>query len=194
MFPYKQNLLPKQGYAAYFPLFLDGEQANSNFHRLLNEVNWQQYDISIFGRKMAQPRLTAWYGEKAYSYSGIHLPAKELTVSLLKLKLLIEQHCSTKFNSVLLNLYRNEKDSMGWHSDDEKELGSNPIIASLSLGSERNFQIRNKLERDLNYKLSLQSGSLLVMKEEMQHYWQHAISKSSKPCGARINLTFRWIN
>ena len=185
--------MPREGTATYFPDFLDAEEASFCYKQLMADVDWQQYDISIFGKKLAQPRLTAWYGEKDYSYSGIHLKAKEFSALLTKLKQRVEQQCLCDVNSVLLNLYRNERDSMGWHADDEKELGLNPVIASLSLGAERIFQMKHRIDKTLNYKLPLQSGSLLVMRDEMQHHWLHAIPKSTRPCGARINLTFRKI-
>lgn len=193
MFQLKTNLLPKDGTAQYVPQFLDVTEASLFYHLLLEEVDWQQYDIRIFGKKLAQPRLTAWYGDKAYSYSGIRLEAKAFSKSLFDLKQRIEAHCLAEFNSVLLNLYRHEKDGMGWHADDEKELGLNPVIASLSLGTERVFEIKHKTDRGLKYKLPLQSGSLLVLRDTMQHHWLHAVPKSTRPCGARINLTFRKI-
>jgi alkylated DNA repair dioxygenase AlkB len=147
----------------------------------------------MFGKLLAQPRLTAWYGSAGtnYSYSGLNLVPEPFSKELLTLKAKIEQVGSTQFNSVLLNLYRNENDSMGWHADDEKELGINPIIASLSLGQTRKFQVKHKLTKNLNLNLLLTHGSLLLMRGEMQHYWQHAIPKSKNSCDQRINLTFR---
>jgi alkylated DNA repair dioxygenase AlkB len=173
----------------------DNKWANKVFKELREQIEWEQYHIQIFGKRMPQPRLTAWYGETnaAYSYSGIQLIPKAFTPCLLKIKAIVEEASEQKFNSVLLNLYRNQNDSMGWHSDDEKELGENPVIASLSLGETRVFQVRHKTQKALKGKLELTHGSLLIMKGNMQSNWQHAIPKSRKECGPRINLTFRKI-
>lgn len=176
------------------PNFIGQQEATSAYTTLLDSIDWQLYYIKIFGKLIAQPRLSAWYGNVSYTYSGIRLEPKPFSPLIEEIKQKIELATGHTFNSVLLNLYRNEKDSMGWHSDDEKELGSNPIIASLSLGSTRVFKVKHKHKKGLGLNLHLNQGSLLVMGGEMQHYWQHAIPKSSKACLPRINLTFRNIN
>lgn len=187
------NLLSQHGELYLLPNFLNAEDADNAYVWLLQNIKWKQYHIKMFGKLLAQPRLTAWYGSAGsnYSYSGLNLAPEPFSQELLGLKNKIEQLGSTQYNSVLLNLYRNEKDSMGWHADDEKELGINPIIASLSLGQTRKFQVKHKNDKNLNLNLLLTHGSLLLMKGEMQHYWQHAIPKSKNSCGQRINLTFR---
>jgi alkylated DNA repair dioxygenase AlkB len=171
------------------------EKANDLFRTLMLEVNWKQYSIKMFGKIIPQPRLTAWYGEKeaAYSYSGIHLEPLPFTPLIEQIKIDIEALSGFKFNSVLMNLYRNQNDSMGWHSDDEKELGSDPKIASISLGSCRTFQLKHKTQKQMKLKVALNNGSLLLMEGTMQHHWLHAIPKSTQETGPRINLTFRKI-
>jgi alkylated DNA repair dioxygenase AlkB len=190
------NLLSQHGELYLLPNFLNTEDADAAYEWLLQNIKWKQYHIKMFGKLLAQPRLTAWYGSAGtnYSYSGLNLVPEPFSKELLTLKAKIEQVGSTQFNSVLLNLYRNENDSMGWHADDEKELGINPIIASLSLGQTRKFQVKHKLTKNLNLNLLLTHGSLLLMRGEMQHYWQHAIPKSKNSCDQRINLTFRNIS
>jgi alkylated DNA repair dioxygenase AlkB len=187
------NLLSQHGELYLLPNFLNTKDADNAYEWLLQNIKWKQYHIKMFGKLLAQPRLTAWYGSAGsnYSYSGLNLQPEPFSKELLTLKAKIEQVGLTQFNSVLLNLYRNEKDSMGWHADDEKELGINPIIASLSLGQTRKFQVKHKFTKNLNLNLQLTHGSLLLMKGEMQHYWQHAIPKSKNSCNQRINLTFR---
>lgn len=188
-----KNLLSQHGELYFLPNFLNSKEADTAFDRLLHHINWKQYHIRMFGKLLAQPRLTAWYGGlgTTYSYSGLNLEPEPFSKELLDLKIKIEELGSTQFNSVLLNLYRNEKDSMGWHADDERELGINPVIASLSLGQTRKFQVKHKIEKNLSLTIPLTHGSLLIMKGEMQHYWQHAIPKCKNSCGPRINLTFR---
>jgi alkylated DNA repair dioxygenase AlkB len=162
---------------------------------LANSIQWRQDEIKMFGKKVLIPRLNAWYGEKdaLYSYSGIQLMPNSWTPELLEIKEIVEAKTQTKFNGVLINLYRNGNDSMGWHSDDEKELGINPTIASVSLGASRTFRLRSKDDKKKIIKLSLTHGSLLVMKGNTQHYWQHDIPKEKNIDKPRINLTFREI-
>ena len=164
--------------------------------RLINEVPWRAENIFVWGRTYPQPRLIAWYGDagKNYTYSGINLSPLPWTQALLDIKSRVEAATRTDFNSVLLNYYRDHRDSMGLHSDDEPELGAQPILASLSLGEERTFILRHKREKTLKpVRLKLASGSLLLMKGETQRHWKHGIDKESRPCGPRINLTFRRI-
>ena len=153
-------------------------------------------EVVVFGRRVIQPRLTAWYGDPgcAYAYSGIRLEPSPWSATLRDLKARIEAATAEAFNSVLLNYYRDERDSVGFHSDDEPELGPRPVIASLSLGAERVFVMRHKSDRKLPpVRLTLASGSLLLMKGDTQRHWQHGVPKEARPCGARVNLTFRRI-
>ena len=162
---------------------------------LIDSTPWRCEEIIMWGKKMQQPRLSAWYGDSHahYSYSGIYLSPMPWTSLLNSIKHKIESIVNAEFNSVLLNYYRNNRDSMGLHSDDEKELGNNPIIASLSLGAERTLVFKHKQKKFPAVKIPLHSGSLLVMSGETQRHWTHGINKDSTPCGARVNLTFRKI-
>ena len=164
--------------------------------QLIAEVPWRQENILVWGKMYRQPRLVAWYGDEGskYTYSGITLNPIPWTDLLFDIKRRVETATRAKFNSVLLNYYRDNRDSMGFHSDDEAELGDKPVIASLSLGEERTLILkhrRNKLARPV--RLTLESGSLLLMKGETQRYWKHGIAKETRRCGPRINLTFRRI-
>jgi len=162
-------------------------------------VQWRQDHLQLYGRRIALPRLTAWYGEPGlrYAYSGIVNDALPWDGPLQELARRVEQAAGTRFNSVLLNLYRDELDGVSWHSDDEPELGSEPVIGSLSLGATRTFQLRRKDYRRSAVaweELSLTGGSLLVMRGSTQRLWQHRLPKQiGRSCGARINLSFRWI-
>ncbi len=164
--------------------------------RLIKDVPWRAEKVTVWGKKYDQPRLIAWYGDpgKAYTYSGIAMEPLPWSQDLLSLKSLVESLANETFNSVLLNYYRDERDSMGFHSDNERELGPTPTIASLSLGQERTFVFKHKTAKTLSpVRLKLTSESLLVMKGETQANWKHGIEKESKPCGPRVNLTFRRI-
>ncbi|MBX2827120.1 MAG: alpha-ketoglutarate-dependent dioxygenase AlkB [Flavobacteriaceae bacterium] len=177
----------------YYPSFFTSEEADFLYEKLYQETPWQQDDIKVFGKIYPQPRLTALYGseEKTYSYSGITMFPKLFTSTLLKIKNQVEERTNERFNTVLLNLYRDGNDSNGWHSDDEKELGTNPVIASVSLGAKRCFQMKHKRDKKLKYKLFLNHGSLLLMSGETQHHWKHQLPKTKKMMAPRINLTFR---
>lgn len=179
----------------YFPRFLNETTANNYFEKLRMNVPWQQDDITVFGKIYAQPRLTALYAnnEKAYSYSNITMHPHLFTDELKELLKKVENISSIRFTTCLLNLYRNGKDSNGWHADDEKELGLNPPIASISLGAARYFHLKHKSKKDLKQKILLEHGSLLLMTGPTQHFWKHQIPKTAKPIGERINLTFRVI-
>jgi alkylated DNA repair dioxygenase AlkB len=185
----------KDGKLIYLPGFIDGTASENLLDNLRKEIIWKQETLKIFGRQHLTPRLTAWYGDPGmtYSYSGLKLQPAEWTHTLQEVKKQIEQKLNFTFNSVLLNWYRNGNDSMGWHADDEKELGKNPVIASLSLGKARFLHFRRKDNHKDSFKILLENGSLLIMSETLQHYWQHALPKSSKPMGERMNLTFRSI-
>lgn len=179
----------------YYPNFFLDQESNRYFSLLRTETLWLQDDITLFGKTHLQPRLTALYANnnKPYSYSGITMNSTVFTPVLIEIKHKIEVLIPQKFTSCLLNLYRNGKDSNGWHADDEKELGKNPIIASVSFGAERAFHFRHKINKDLKHKLVLENGSLLLMQGKTQHFWKHQVPKTSKPIGERINLTFRII-
>lgn len=179
----------------YYPNFFSDGESEQYFEALYQQTKWQQDDIKIFGKTYAQPRFTALYGNpyKSYSYSGITMypkPFEETHIEILKA---IQRVCDVPFTSVLLNLYRNGNDSNGWHSDNEKELGINPVIASVSLGATRPFHWKHRKDSKMSYKLSLIAGSLLIMKGETQHHWLHQLPKSKKIRDPRINLTFRKI-
>lgn len=162
---------------------------------LYKELVWRQDKILMYGKMLDIPRLQAWYGdsESEYTYSNLTMQPQPWTSRLLKLKEQVSEFCQQPFNAVLANCYRDHRDSVSWHSDDEVELGVNPVIASLSFGGQRMFHLKHKLTGE-SYKMPLQSGSLLVMSGETQQYWQHAIPKSRIECQQRINLTFRKIN
>lgn len=179
----------------YFPAFLSKEEDDSLFQELLKNTPWQQDEITVYGKKHLQPRLTALYGNegKPYSYSNITMQPHYWTLTLQKIKSLVESASDTNFTTVLLNYYRDGSDSNGWHADNEKELGANPIIASLSLGAERNFQLKHNFDTSQKKNLILENGSLLLMKGTTQHFWKHQVPKTTKPIGSRINLTFRVI-
>lgn len=177
------------------PDFLTEAEADSCFTRLLKTTAWQEETLFIYGRFIKVPRLMSWHGDAqaVYCYSGKTHNPLPWTSELLELKQLAEDFAQSEFNSVLLNLYRNGADSMSWHSDDEKELGDKPLIASLTLGAVRDFQLRHR--RDKNHRLNLQlpHGSLLLMKNTCQQSWQHQLPKRQKVTRARINLTFRLV-
>lgn len=178
----------------YFPNFFNEEKSDLLFEKLKSEIPWQQDDIKVYGKIYAQPRLTALYGNegKQYSYSSVIMQPHSWNALLTSVKEKVEAVCDENFTTVLLNLYRNGKDSNGWHADNEKELGKNPVIASVSFGVSRPFYLKhNTLNEKL--KIELEHGSLLVMKGETQHYWKHQIAKTAKEIGPRINLTFRII-
>ena len=175
----------------------DAEIAVNLLKDLTEEIPWVQNKIRFYGKESLVPRLESWHGDEgmSYTYSGIKMDAKPWTKNLLIIKESIEPIAKTTFNSVLINYYRDGKDRVAWHSDDEKELGKNPVIASVSLGAERKFKLRHKKykENQLQHELFLQSGSLLLMSGPTQHHWLHEIPRTAKPIGPRINLTFRVI-
>ena len=179
----------------YIPNFYTSEKATEIFKTLKETTDWQQDDITVFGKTYKQPRLTALYASNSlpYSYSNITMFPKAYTKVLLNIKQEVEQFSKHKFTTVLLNLYRNGNDSNGWHADNEKELGKNPMIASVSFGEPRLFHFKHRLLKNEKHKLLLEHGSLLIMKGEMQQYWLHQIPKTKKEIGERINLTFRTI-
>jgi len=177
----------------YEPHFLDATTADRLFNHLTAQVKWKEDHIRIFGKTYLQPRLTALFGEqgKSYTYSGIQMLPTAFTPSLLDLKKKIEDLSGEHFTTCLLNLYRDGQDSNGWHADNEKELGDQPFIASVSLGASRTFHLKHREERSLRFRMQLEHGSLLLMGGAMQESWLHQIPKTRKSVGKRINLTFR---
>lgn len=169
-------------------------EADQLFSTFIDRLQWQEEDILIFGKWVKVPRLMCWYGDEEahYEYSGVNHVPRPWTSELQAVREKVGQQCQCVFNSVLANLYRDGKDSMGCHADDEKELGINPTIASLSLGDERQFRMHHKkTKRSLN--INLQHGDLLVMGGTCQRYWLHSVPKTKTPKTPRINLTFRKI-
>ena len=178
----------------YRPNFYSRDESTHLFDNLLDSTDWRQDTITVYGKAHLTPRLTSWIGEPwmDYSYSNHTMTAQAWSPLLLSIKHKIEDATGDSFNSVLLNYYRDGKDSNGWHSDDEPELGAEPVIASLSLGAPRNFHLRHKKDKSLTHKMSLDHGSLLMMRGQTQACWQHHIPKRAK-AEARLNLTFRTI-
>jgi len=189
-----RHLIDSDGQAILFQQFLSPGESRDIFDTLETSCPWRQQELTLFGRKVLTPRLSSWHGDVPYTYSGLTMIPEPWPPELLVIKKRIEAFSDTEFNSVLLNLYRDGRDSMGWHSDDEPELGDNPAIASLSLGATRRFRLRHKGYRKKLVSVDLPDTSLLVMSGPIQHHWQHAIPKTSRTVGARINLTFRWTN
>jgi len=177
------------------PEFLPTTEADHYFHSLLSQTPWRQDQLNFGGKAVPIPRLQAWYGDKdsRYGYSGLALSPLPWTPLLEELKHRIEQCSGSEFNSVLLNYYRTGQDSVAWHSDDEKELGHDPVIASLSLGATRRFELKHRFKKSIKAFCDLSHGSLIVMGKGVQQNWQHQIPKQPGSEGARINLTFRRI-
>lgn len=191
-----QDLPIKDGELLLCEHFYTADEAAALFEELKNELQWRQDSLRIAGREVAIPRLQAWYGDSGtdYAYSGLNLRSLPWNEVLLKIRNRLQNELTTPFNSVLANLYRDGNDSVSWHADDEPELGTNPIIASLSLGATRCFQLKRKKKSEQErLKLDLPGGSLLVMRGALQHNWYHAVLKTKLPVGERINLTFRYI-
>jgi alkylated DNA repair dioxygenase AlkB len=177
--------------------FLPPTAAARLFQELLDTIPWRQEPIKMFGKDVLQPRLTAWHGDPTarYSYSGLSLEPQPWTPTLMELRQQVSAATGAEFNSVLLNLYRTGQDSMGWHADNEPELGPNPLIASVSLGSTRRFRLRPSagMPPYTPYSIDLPPGSLLVMSGSTQQGWQHALPKTAREVAPRLNLTFRRI-
>lgn len=184
----------ENGEYVFYPNFFSKSESDLLLKNLRNNIVWKQESMNMYGKQVDFPRLTAWYGnnDKPYTFSGITLQPTIWTNEILTIKSRIESFEKTIFNSVLLNLYRNGNDSISWHTDAEKELGVNPVIASVNFGATRKFQLRHIKTKE-KLELELTHGSLLIMQGELQHFWQHQVPKTSKPVGERINLTFRVI-
>lgn len=178
----------------FYPNFFSKIESDFFLQNLKANIGWKQESMNMYGKQVNFPRLTAWYGDndKPYSFSGITLEPKIWNEELLTIKEKIEQISIVKFNSVLLNQYRSGNDSISWHTDAEKELGENPVIASVNFGATRKFQLRH-IHSNEKLEIELTHGSLLIMQGELQHYWQHQVPKTSKVVGERINLTYRLI-
>lgn len=180
----------------YYENYFDLNESNRLMAKLKIDVEWRKETVTVWGKKIKMKRRIAWYGDKgkSYTYSGLTVHPIEWNKILLEIKVKIEKVSSTQFNSVLLNEYSSGDVGMGWHSDDEKELGRNPVIASVSFGAERDFFLKHKSNKGLEkVSINLKNGSLLFMLGETQHYWNHSIPKRMKIKDDRINLTFRKI-
>lgn len=179
----------------YFPHTFSREEGTLYLQKFIDTISWEQTPIVMYGKPMLTPRLTAWFGDhgKNYAYTGNTFDPYGWTDELLAIKQRIEPLCKMEFNSVLLNYYRDGNDSVAWHADDERELGLRPHIASVSFGQVRKFDIRHKQDHNRKYSIKLEHGSLLLMKGNLQHEWEHRIAKSTTPMKARVNLTFRVI-
>ncbi len=188
------NLLPKEGTVNYYGKILNSTESYHFFEELFNTIYWKNDVAIIFGKRIETKRKVAWYGDKPfeYTYSNNTKEALPWTKELLKLKNLIEKETGDTFNSCLLNLYHNGSEGMAWHSDGEKDLKKNGAIASMSLGAERKFAFKHKETKEV-VSLTLENGSLLVMKDKTQSYWLHRLPPTQKVNTPRINLTFRTI-
>ncbi len=191
----QENQLPYDGEAFYYPGFFSHNESARLFTILANQIEWRHESIKMFGKEIMQPRFAAWYGDKgmAYKYSGVTMEPLDWTPELLMIKDRIETETGHQFNSALLNYYRDGNDSMGWHRDNEKSLGINPVIGSVSFGSPRTFLLKHAVDKLPNVKIILGHGSLLKMKGATQHHWLHSIPKEPKIGDGRINITFRTI-
>ena len=189
-----KNLLPYQGTVNYYSKIMTETESDFYLDTLLNTIEWRNDEAIIFGKKLITKRKVAWYGEKPfeYSYSNITKLAIPWTTELLHLKTLIEKESGETYNSCLLNLYHNGDEGMAWHSDGEKDLKKNGAIASVTFGAERKFAFKNKETKE-KIDITLEHGSLLVMKDTTQTYWLHRLPPTKKVTSARVNLTFRTI-
>lgn len=190
----QSNNLPAE-LLEYYPRFFDQQTSNALLNKLIATTPWEQREVTMYGKKMLTPRLTAWYGDKGtnYSFTGLRHDPLPWTADLLMIKQQVEPLAGISFNSVLLNYYRDGNDSVAWHSDNEDVLGERPVIASVSFGQARAFDIRNKQDHRLKYSIHLENGSFLLMKGGLQANWEHRIAKSTLSMKPRINLTFRVI-
>jgi alkylated DNA repair dioxygenase AlkB len=188
------NILNKDGIVNYYGKILSSEEANRYFDLLMQSILWEKDEIIVFGKYITTKREVAWYGDSqyVYTYSNTTRQALAWTKELFGVKQIVEKCAGIKFNSCLLNLYHNGNEGMGWHSDDEKSLGKNNTIASLSFGAERKFSFKHKQTKQ-TVSVVLEHGSLLMMKGATQSNWLHSLPKSKNITQPRINLTFRTI-
>lgn len=196
MFEEKLDLKIPDGKITFYEGFFNMKESQELMNTLIQTIEWSQDEVVVFGKKHKIPRLNAWYGDegKVMKYSGLTLQPKSWTKELTEIKNRIEIQTRFEFNSCLLNYYRDGKDGMGWHQDNEKELGINPVIASVTFGQSRPFQLKHINKPEIKkIDIALSNGSLLIMAGETQHYWKHQIPKTSRKVTERINLTFRKI-
>lgn len=179
----------------YDPAWLTPAAATTAFAAVLANVTWETHRIRLFGREVDSPRLSCWIGDPGtgYVYSRTRFEPHPWPAVLATLRERVSDACGVRFNSVLANRYRGGHDAMGWHSDDERELGAQPVIASVSLGAVRRFSLKHRHVPDRKLALNLAHGSLLVMRGDTQANYRHALPRTAKPVGERINLTFRRI-
>lgn len=177
----------------WHPNFISSSEADRIFLHLKEQIKWRADNITLFGKTMPIPRLQSWYGDAPYTYSNLTMQPEPWLPCLLDLKQRCETQANSPFNSVLANLYRHGQDSNGWHSDNEPELGINPVIASLSFAETRRFHLKHKSTKQ-RITLDLTPGSLLIMAGEMQHHWLHTIPKTKSDKTERLNLTFRYLH
>ena len=191
---FNHNLLPYDGTVNYYGPIVSSQEAKEYFDQLINNIEWKNDEVFIFGKHIITQRKVAWYADAglSYTYSKVTKAGLVWTNELLKLKSLTEKLTGETFNSCLLNLYHRGEEGMGWHSDDEKELGKNMAIASLSFGADRKFSFKHKEDKQ-TLSLLLENGSLLLMKDETQQKWLHSLPKTKRITEPRINLTFRTI-
>jgi alkylated DNA repair dioxygenase AlkB len=177
------------------PAFLSPAEAEAAFAALRGEIAWESHRLRLFGREVASPRLSCWIGDAgaAYVYSGSRFEPRPWTTTAQALRQRLCECLEAQFNSVLANLYRDGRDGMGWHSDDEPELGAQPVIASLSLGATRRFALKHRRDPQRKLAFELPAGSLLLMRGGTQANYRHALPKTARPVGERINLTYRQI-
>ena len=189
-----RNLLPQDGQVQYFGQVMSPQQANAYFKCLLDKIEWRNDESIIFGERMVTKRKVAWYGERPYTYTYSNTTKRALPwiAELLELKRMIEYQTEEIFNSCLLNLYHNGTEGMAWHSDAEKDLKENGAIGSLSFGAERRFLLKHKETKE-SVSVTLENGSLLVMKGATQLHWLHRLPPTKKISIPRVNLTFRTI-
>lgn len=190
------NLLPIPGEAFFYPGFFNQKVSDAYLEHLTKTADWKQETMLVFGKTAMLPRCTAFYGDEgiSYNHTGITMNAQPWIPELLNIKQYIEGKFDVEFNSCTLSHYRTEADNLGWHRDNKKKLGQYPFIASVSFGASRIFQFRHYADKIPIISVELSHGSLLVMKAETQHLWEHRLPKTIIPTGPRIHLTFRLIH
>ena len=187
----KRTLLPGDAWVDYAPQWIAPIRAVPLLEELIDSLAWEQRPIVVFGKEIMQPRLICWAGMIPYKYSGQILEERPLEGLLAELNAEVSDAVGVPFNHVLLNRYRDGKDHMGWHADDERELGRDPVIAAISLGVRRKFNMHRKKNKGQKRRFKLGDGSLLVMGGACQHTWRHSVPRMARVKGERINLTFR---
>lgn len=194
--PLIEHSLSPSCWISYWPQWIDRPKADLCFAQLHEELDWQAGSIRLFGKWVAIPRQHAWYGDAhaSYGWSGQRAEAQTWHPLLEDLRNQLSEHCRQPFNGVLANLYRDGSDCMHWHADNEKELGSQPFIAAISLGAQRRFTLRHKQRSYATRRLALAAGSLLLMGGDCQAHWQHALPRSKRLTDPRISLTYRAVN